>query len=39
MSHSGTIELARALITKASVTPLDAGCQQLLADAAVPVRL
>ena len=32
MSHSGTIELARALITKASVTPLDAGCQQLLAE-------
>ena len=32
MSHSRTIELARALITKASVTPLDAGCQQLLAE-------
>jgi len=31
MSHSGTIELARALIQKASITPLDAGCQQLLA--------
>ncbi len=31
MSHSGTIELARALIAKASVTPLDAGCQPLLA--------
>ena len=32
MSHSETIKLARALITKASVTPLDAGCQQLLAE-------
>ncbi len=31
MSHSKTIELARTLITRASVTPLDAGCQQLLA--------
>lgn len=31
MSYSETIELARALITKASVTPRDAGCQQLLA--------
>ncbi len=32
MPHSETIELARALITKASVTPLDAGCQPLLAE-------
>ena len=27
-----TIELARALIKKASITPLDAGCQRLLAE-------
>ncbi len=32
MSYSETIELARALITKASITPADAGCQQLLAE-------
>lgn len=32
MSLSNTIELARELIRRQSVTPEDAGCQQLLAD-------
>jgi succinyl-diaminopimelate desuccinylase len=32
MSDSATLSLAKALISRASVTPDDAGCQQLLAD-------
>jgi succinyl-diaminopimelate desuccinylase len=32
MQSMSTLELARALIRKASVTPADAGCQQLIAE-------
>ncbi len=32
MSESATLELSKALIARASVTPQDLGCQQLLAD-------
>lgn len=36
-THSPTVELAQALIRRPSVTPEDAGCQELLADRLKPL--